>query len=131
MSKWKYCIRMRAYFFPLSGAVRSDVFFLFFFNKTNLFFFFFLVGEHVRGRAGNAFQLPSAEEKPVGGQGWLEEGSEHTSIFIYRFIRRPLTRLDIVDRYFFPTDNISSSNGCLRGERRVSSLLVCARHPSR
>ena len=40
------------------------------------------LGEYVRERAGNALQLPSAEEKPVRGQGLQEEGSRHISIFI-------------------------------------------------
>lgn len=76
MSKWKYCMRTSAYFFLLSWAVRGDV-----------FFFFFLLNqipqiERVRTWTGNALQLPSAEEKPVRGQGWQEEGSRHISIFI-------------------------------------------------
>ena len=44
--------------------------------------FFSPFGLYVRERAGNAFQLPSAQEKPVRGQGSPEEGSRHISIFI-------------------------------------------------
>lgn len=57
MSKWKYCMRMSAYFFPLSWAIRGDFFFFALFSLSS--------NVHVRERAGNALQLPSAEEKPV------------------------------------------------------------------
>lgn len=46
------------------------------------FFALFSLRLYVRERAGNALQLPSAEEKPVRGQGLQEEGSRHISIFI-------------------------------------------------
>lgn len=57
---------------------------LFFFLKPNVFLALFSLrlGEYICERAGNALQLPSAEEKPVRGQGLQEEGSRHISIFI-------------------------------------------------
>lgn len=84
MSKWKYCMRMSARFFPLSSALRGNIF-LVVSAKPNLFFCSFLSQierAHISERAGNALQLPSAEEKPVRGQGSQEEGSRHISIFI-------------------------------------------------
>lgn len=39
MSKWKYCTRMSAYFFPLSWAVRGDVILFFLLNQASFFFF--------------------------------------------------------------------------------------------
>lgn len=56
----------------------------FFLNQPFLFFsrFSLWLNVYVCELAGNALQLPSAEEKPVRGQGSLEEGSRHKSIFI-------------------------------------------------
>ena len=58
-----------------------------FFLSTNVFrtfssLLFSKLSVYVHELAGNAFALPSAEEKPVRGQRSKQEGSGHISIFI-------------------------------------------------
>ena len=55
MSKWKYCMRMSAHFFPLSWPVRC-FFFFFLLNQPFIFFTLFSLRLNVcaREQAGNA-----------------------------------------------------------------------------
>lgn len=111
------------------------------FFKSNIFLALFSLrlGEYICEQAGNALQLPSAEEKPVRGQGLQEEGSRHISIFIS--VSGTFTDLLLASLLYRLCYGSLVLASCLLTTlaalmvvcgklSAVSSLLVCAWHPS-
>lgn len=124
MSKWKYCMRMSAHFFPLSWPERC----FFFFNQTNLLFFLL--------SSPSDWMCVHVNRREMQGHTRKAANVYININFLFWYIHRPLASfapfksvLWIIRSRSLPVDNISSSNGSL-WETFFLLVWACASHSS-